>query len=127
VSRPRKPTQVLKLSGAFKRNPKREKEREGEPEVVEPLGEPPEQLNEAQSARWHEMAGWCSWLTVADRPMVEVVAKLWQAVRDGTASSPDLKTLVACLSHLGMTPVDRSKVKVPGKKPKPNKFGELAG
>lgn len=127
MPRPRKPTAVLKLTGAFAKNPKREKDREGEPEILEPLGPPPGNLNEAQSARWQEIAGWCAWLTVVDRPMVEIVAKLWQAVRDGEASPPELKTLVTCLSHLGMTPVDRSKVKVLAKPKAKNQFGALTG
>lgn len=127
MARPRTPTTVLKLRGAFKEHPKREKDRAGEPEVLEPLGLPPENLNEAQAARWREIAGWCAWLTVADRPMVELVARLWQAVRDGDAGAPELKTLVTCLSHLGMTPADRSKVKVPTKPKAKNQFGALTG
>ncbi len=127
MGRPRKPTRVLELQGAFKKDPQRRAARENEPEVTEPLGPPPDKLNEAQSARWREIESWCPWLTVADRTTAEIAARLWQGMRDGTAKGPDLKTLLTCLSHLGMTPVDRSKVKVPGKQKAKNKFGELAG
>ena len=127
MARPRLPTTVLNLRGAFKNHPERKKDREGEPEVYEPLGDAPDCLNEAQIARWNEIAGWCSWLTVADRVVVELVARLWQALRDGTAKPPDVKSLLTGLVHLGMTPADRSRIKVPGKKPKANKFGALTG
>lgn len=116
---------MLNLRGAFKKNPDRAKERENEPEITEPLGDAPESFNESLRARWNEIREWCPWLTVADRAAVELVCRLWQGMRDG--AKPDYKSLLAGLAHLGMTPVDRSKVKVPGAKPKANKFGELAG
>ena len=127
MGRPRTPTAVLRLRGAFKKHPEREKEREGEPEVTEPLGDPPDCLNEAQVARWHEVSGWCPWLTVADRLGVEIVARLWVDLRDGKAGAPELKSLITCLSHLGMFATDRAKIKVPGKQKKANKFGALTG
>ena len=126
MSRPRTPTTVLKLRGAFKNHPEREKERENEPEVTEPLGAAPDKLDESQTARWNEIATWCPWLTVADRVLVELVCRLWTASRNNTASPADYKTLLSALAHLGMTPVDRSKVKVSAKKTPKNKFRELA-
>src|SRR5689334_7115055 len=103
MGRPRKPTRVLELQGAFKKDPQRRAARENEPVVTEPLGDPPEGLNEAEVARWNEIREWCPWLTIADRTVTEMAATLWQMMRDATANPPDLKTLLTCLSHLGMT------------------------
>ena len=111
--RPRTPTQVLKIRGSFEKHPERAKEREGEPTQWEPLGEPPQHLDEAHQARWREIAGWAPWLGDTDRPLVESTCHLWMAIRNGTAKSADYALLTANLSKLGMTPVDRSKVRMP--------------
>lgn len=116
MSRPRTPTKVLRMRGAFDRNPKRGKEREHEPQVDDPLGEPPDGFDEAQAARWRELAVRCPWLTVADRTAVEVVCRLWMTMRAGQFKAADYVGLMNCLGRLGMTPVDRSKVRMPGAK-----------
>ncbi|HKR56322.1 MAG TPA: hypothetical protein VJS20_08470 [Gemmatimonadales bacterium] len=126
MARPRKPTSVLRLTGAFKNHPERERDRENEPVVTEPLGEPPDKLDEAQAARWNEFAGWCPWLTVADRFVTEMACRLVMKIRNGEAKAPEYAILRGYLSDLGMTPVARSKVKVPGKLERKNAFKELA-
>lgn len=126
MGRPRKPTRVLELTGAFRHDPQRRRERENEPEPTPGLGKPPACLSESQKARWREIAKYCPWLTVADRPMVEMTARLWQLMRDGAASVGEIKQLAANLAHLGMTPADRSKIKVPNPgKPAANRFAAL--
>src|SRR4051812_35680218 len=123
MGRPRLPTRVLELKGAFRHDPQRRRERENEPEPEPGLGKPPDSMSESQKARWKEIAKYCTWLTVADRPMVEMTARLWQLMRDGAAKQGDLKQLASNLAHLGMTPSDRSKIKVPStKKPSGNPF-----
>jgi len=42
MARPRKPTNLLELTGAYHKNPQRRREREGEPIAPGPLGGPPE-------------------------------------------------------------------------------------
>lgn len=127
MPRPRKPTAVLELSGAFKHDPQRRRAREFEPVVEAPLGEPPEYFNEARAARWREIAAQCYWATFADRIIVERTAVLWQLWRDGMATPPQEKMLDANLVRLGLTPSDRSKVKAPAKaKPSANSFAKLA-
>jgi hypothetical protein len=49
MSRPRTPTAVLELRGAFKEHPERARERAGEPRPTEPLGEPPKRLKPADA------------------------------------------------------------------------------
>ena len=126
MSRPRKPTALLKLEGAFKNHPKREKEREHEPQVVEPLGDPPDSLDEAEQARWNEIAAMAPWATYADRIIVEELARLWMMSRRRTATPAHGKRLDWCLSRLGLTPSDRSKVKAPPKREEQNPYAELA-
>ena len=113
MSRPRKPTKVLELNGAFERNPQRRKAREHEPQPTGPLGDPPAHLDEAQQARWGEIAGWAPWLTETDRPLVESTCRLWMRIRSADAKSMEYAMFTANLSKLGMTPVDRSKVQMP--------------
>lgn len=128
AGRPRKPTDYLKLVGADKKNPKRfaEQGRHDEPVVTEELGAAPDCLNEAQKARWVEIAGMCPWLRKPDRIVVEETARLWQDVRDGKAKPAERKLLASNLMHLGMMPADRSKVKAPPSNEKPtNAFGKL--
>ena len=128
MARPRTPTPVLKLRGAFKRHPERRAAREREPEVTEPLGDAPEYFNEALRARWDEILDWAPWLRVSDRIEVEEAARLWQDSRDGKASTAERKLLASHLIHLGLTPADRSKVQMPGVPAKPkNAFGALTG
>lgn len=50
--RPRKPTNILHLSGAFKKNPKRGKARAGEPKLAKGIGEPPSWLDTAGVEEW---------------------------------------------------------------------------
>lgn len=113
MSRPRTPTKVLELRGTFKKHPERKAEREREPEPKGGLGKAPATLDEAERARWKEIAKWCTWLTIADRPLVEITCQLWMLARKRAAGPGELKQLVANLTRLGMTPSNRSKVKVP--------------
>lgn len=127
MGRPRKPTRVLELSGAFKKNPQRRREREGEPEANEPLGDPPDRLDEAERARWIELSRDYTWLGRADRVALEMAARQMAAIiRDGGKAS-DYAVLRGYLSDLGGMAGSRSKIKVPGEKTKPkNAFGRLA-
>lgn len=125
MARPRKPTRVLELTGAFRTHPERRRERENEPEPAVGIGKPPSSLSESQKARWKQIAKWCTWLTIADRPFVEMTARLWQLMRDGAAGIGELKQLAVNLAHLGMTPADRSKIQVPKSSKPSNPFKTL--
>lgn len=125
AGRPRKPTRVLELQGAFRKDPQRKRAREGEPQVTEPLGDPPDCLDEAVRARWREIAAWCPWLMAPDRVLVEVTAVLWAEFRRGAANASQTMQLSRNLTHLGMSPSDRSKVKVPPAPRTKNPFEEL--
>ncbi len=112
MARPRTPTKVLKLRGAFEKDPKRGKARENEPPPGGPLGPPPKEFDEAHQARWNEITEWCPWLEASHRFQVEAVCRLIVRMRNEFKSA-DVGILTAALSKLGMNPVDRSKVQMP--------------
>lgn len=113
MARPRKPTNVLELAGAFKKNPDRGRDRENEPDTDGEIGDPPEWLNESEKTCWLELVGLCheGVLCAADRPFMEYGARVWAQLRDSDEIDPKLgiRFETVC-ARLGMTPADRSKV-----------------
>lgn len=152
MARPRKPTSVLELSGAFKKDPQRK--RANEPKELRALGDPPDRLPAEAIPFWNELIAIAprGVLTIADRWAVELAATLMaKATRDCPSveqvvellkydelltddlkkllhrqaiSAAELATLRSLLAALGMTPADRSKLSVPTEKPK-NPFADL--
>ena len=113
MGRPRTATKVLQMRGSFAKHPERKRSREHEPDVKEPLGDPPPMMNREELARWQDLRAWGWWLTVADRPTVEIAVRLWTRFQMG-----DMKLavpLLAAMAKLGMNPTDRSRVKAGGK------------
>lgn len=115
MARPRIPTKVLELRGAFKNHPERRKERADEPEVAGALGTAPDCLDEAEKARWTELRKTLPWLTVADRFLVEQTCRLIVLERKGTATVAQQKLLQMNYQLMGATPSTRSRVKLPPK------------
>lgn len=125
MARPRKPTNVLRLKGADRVHPERMREREGEPENVCPIGGPPEWLDEDERKAWGDIVGQAipGVLGGADTVSMEVAAMLLAKFRRGENTGPELSQLIKLLSQFGMTPADRSKINLPGKKKK-NAFAD---
>ncbi len=110
------PVNVLDARGSFLKNKARLQERELEPEVQEPVGEPPGHLAEEACAAWREITGIAYWLTAADRFMLEVACVLMAEFRqEGAFQSARMSNLLRALSSLGLTPTDRSRIQVPKK------------
>lgn len=126
MARPRKPTAILELNGAFDHNPARK--RPNEPKQSRPLGDPPGRLPESAVEYWHELVDMVppGVLTRSDRWAVELAAVTMSrfAIGDEIAAS-ELNLLRSLLAALGLTPADRSKLSVPTEK-KENKFAALA-
>ena len=121
MSRPRKPTKVLELSGAFERNPNRKRTSEPKPTGV--IGPPPEHMSENEVDVWFELSNACFWATDADRQIMELAAILLCRFR----ADPEFKQmnhLLTALGKLGLTPSDRSKVSVPDKQGKKSKWAK---
>jgi hypothetical protein len=117
MARPRKPTADLELRGAFRKNPQR---RRKDPETAGPLGEPPPGWSEDLKAIWFELADIAPLgvLRIRDRWLVETACLLKHEERTDAVgmSSANRALLVTCLSRMGMTPSDASKVHAPKEK-----------
>jgi len=127
--RPRKPTKLLLLNGADKRNPGRLEARANEPEPEEGLGDPPEYFDAEQKARWAELVAIvpAGVLTRMDRPAAEQLCRLWARMRRNEISVAQERLLASLWGKFGLTPSERSKVGAPGaRKGKPaNPFQKL--
>lgn len=110
AGRPRLPTAKLKASGSFD---KYRKYRDRKEPQSQPLGRPSSTLNKQECKAWLMITHEAPWLREGDRVLVELVcqlrAKMW--TRKGL-DREDVNTLIRCLSKLGMTPTDRSRVQV---------------
>ena len=112
MAKPRLPSAVADATGAAARNPKRFANRK--PIKSAPLGKAPRHFTVGQIEAWDLFADEMPWLTKGDRMVVEVAARL----RDGMKVNPDFPIagyaqLRMCLSSMGGTPADRSKVSAP--------------
>lgn len=112
MSRPRLPSAVAKATGAAIKDPQRFRDRK--PPKSPPLGKAPRHFTAGQIEAWDLFADEMPWLTKGDRMVVEVAARL----RDGMKVNPDFPIagyaqLRMCLSSMGGTPADRSKVSAP--------------
>lgn len=116
MSRPRKPTAILRLTGTEVKNPSRLRARENEPQDLPELGDPPKRLNDKQLEAWREIVANSAYgvLTGSDRHSLEIAAVLLAAFwRDGASmSAANISLLNSSLSKMGMNPSDRSRVTV---------------
>lgn len=112
MGRNRTPTAVLEMRGAFVKHPERRKARANEPRPLGTIGEPPQHLSSEQSGAWRELVLHSApgVLKNCDRFFLEVTASLLADLRAGKLGARGVTQLIACLSKLGMTPADRSKV-----------------
>ena len=113
MPRPRKPTALLEATGAFLHDPQRREARAKEPTPDPNFGNVPRNLTAAQKKLWAELTDMVApdVLTKADRWLVRLTVLMAEKVFDGTATSGQTACFQRCLSQLGMTPADRSKIK----------------
>jgi len=121
MPRPRKPTEVLKLNGAFAKDPART--RAVGPKSPRPLGMPPKYFTQAEAEIWVEIESnvAAGVLTSAERYVMELLSRLVARFRADWLTGTEMSQMTWCCSHLGMTPADRSKVvgDVPDGEPSP--------
>lgn len=112
MARPRKPTNVLHLAGAFRKNPQRLAARANEPKPGAPLGDPPTWMDARERECWHWIADRCppGVLTNADEGALELAAEMRALVVKRKADGETRRLLKALYTELGMTPASRSKV-----------------
>lgn len=113
---PRKPTNILALTGAFSKNPKRGAARANEPEPVGVIGDAPAHLSESERVCWGHIVAMCheGSLCSADKLIIEHGARILSALR-ASSEYADTKLMVrleCVLGRLGLSPADRSRVQV---------------
>jgi hypothetical protein len=122
MARPRKPTNILYLSGAFKKNPQRAEARANEPKPSAPAGDPPDWLNQSEREAWTWIVARCApgVLGNSDDGILELTAGLRALLTQRNLDVKGRALLKACYAELGMTPASRSKVHArPGGEEKP--------
>ena len=120
MPRPRKPTSLHVVENTYR--PGRHAERDGEPDVSEPIGGPPKGWKPDGKLLWWEVVNAvpAGVVTKVDRLIVELLVRLIVSMRE-TGTTPALASQVrACLASLGMTPADRSRVKAADKGQSPD-------
>jgi hypothetical protein len=113
MPRPRLPTALLELRGAFKHDPKRKRERLNEPLVTTPLPDPPDELSADVASAWRQMKVRGYWLTSADQFLVEIAATLTARYRLNQLKHNHVSVLIALLGRLGFSPRERGALNLP--------------
>jgi len=109
MARPRTPKAMAAITGADRQHPGRYAAR-SEPKG-DPLGGMPDGLTAGQRQAWRQLADELPWLAKSDRAMLTLAARLADRVdNDPLCPLAAFTQLRLCLSSLGTTPVDRSKV-----------------
>lgn len=128
MARPRTPTTVLELTGAYVKDPQRR--RDHEPAANGPLGEPPAsfEADEELLETWYELVELvpANVLARADRWTVELACRMMRLLRKGYFKAAELNILLSCLSRMGLTPADRSKIAVPKPTEELDELAQLA-
>lgn len=114
MARPRTPTNVLELRGAYVKNPQRKRKAEPKPTAgIGLFSEGPTDL----AAIWNEVVAQTvpGVMTVSDRLALELVCRLLAEIRQhpGELSVGKVTALCNLLGRFGLTPADRSKVAAP--------------
>jgi phage terminase small subunit len=119
MARTRKPTAILEQNGSFDHDPARARARENEPVPSGPLGAPPSFFSEAEARVWREVSEQVpeGVLTVADRMFMEMFCRLFARERAGEdLKAAERNLILSCLSRMGFTPADRTKLSAPTQK-----------
>ena len=112
---PRKPDNVLRLTGAKKRNPARYRSRGKPPVDQRCIGCCPGFLTDAQKTAWRELVkNDPGVLQRSDRIAVEMTARLMAEIRQGgEVTAATQAPLASMLQKLGQTPTGRNSVSIP--------------
>ncbi|KAA3639438.1 MAG: hypothetical protein DWP95_10355 [Proteobacteria bacterium] len=122
----KKPTAILELNNAFKKNPDRARPNEPKTEL---LGKPPTYFKAKQKKIWNEIKSNCAEgvLQQSDALAVEALVHLLEEFRDcpRVFQASKMTQMQGILKQLGMTPCARASVVVPKKEDKKSKFKDM--
>lgn len=116
MARPRTPTNVLELRGAFDKDPQRRRE---DPRVDAGLGDPPAYFDDGECAIWAEIAESApeGVLSKSDRLCVEMLVPLIVRLRNREPmKAAERAFMLSTLTRMGCTPADRSRVAAPAER-----------
>lgn len=112
MARPRKPTAVLELKGAFNKDPQRQ--RDAEPVPTDGIGDPPDHFDVVKVKAWEEVVSIAppGVLFNSDRLALEMFVCLLVEFRGNPNGFHQAKLgrLESLCGKFGMTPSDRSKI-----------------
>lgn len=108
MPRKRLPTEVAKITGDTLKHPERHQGRADPP--VSPLGAAPARLSAAERDAWQVFEADMPWLAKSDRHMVELACRMVVMIEQPNCPLGIYTQLRLCLSAMGGTPVDRSRV-----------------
>ncbi len=125
MARPRKPTKLLELSGAIKRNPQRYRDRADEPQGHPEVGDPPADFLRPESSEakrhleiWHrflaEAPPGC--ITGSDRTRLSLACRLLARIERGEGTSANHAQMERYLAGFGMSGEGRARRGVKQKK-----------
>jgi hypothetical protein len=121
MPKPRQPLARAFITGDAIKNPKRYRGRSN-PTVV-PLGRPSPHLDATARLCFEAFKRELPWLAESDRALVECAADLRSVLLDGYFCLQTINALRLCLSAMGATPGDRTKIAVPdGPAPDPSQM-----
>jgi hypothetical protein len=117
MGRPRKPTELLELTGAFDKNPSRR--RPVWPKTRKSIGEPPDHLSDEEQLIWAEVMenAPTGVLTSADRFLLARFVQLESKARSKTLTDVQSNQHLRILTLMGWTPADRSRIQSVGSEP----------
>jgi hypothetical protein len=118
--RPRTPTAVLEASGAFAKNPKRGRDRHGEPKSTGGVGEPPAvfKADGEYYELWKEISASAPWLDAANRGGLEALCRVRYNIRHAIGKfNANVASQSKLENDLGITQASRSRCNVPSKPP----------
>lgn len=130
MTRPRTPTGIIAARGGLDA-PDRAAKREGEPAIVGEIGEAPDYFDELQKYCWKDLRESLHANTTgdSDRFALEMAALLLARMRRAPYAfdAASMTRLHAILGSFGMTPADRSKLKLPSAEKAGGGFAGIIG
>lgn len=112
MPRPRQPLAKAIVSGAVLKDPQRYRDRKDP--TNQPLGHAPVWFDAGQKDAWNFFRRELPWLTESDRALLEITTPVRASLADGREVPINrLNFYRLCLSQLGASPSDRSKISMP--------------
>jgi hypothetical protein len=126
--RPPKPTKVLELSGAFKKDPKRKKDRKNEPKPEGTIGPYPGDRAQCSQKDAYDLivsSAPIGVLTPSDQPFVEEMARLLHLSWTNKATASERQLLMTGFGKIGMNPSERSRLHITKPEKPKNRWSDV--